>query len=610
MSYSANEIVSALRTNRREFGDLYFQSQTVLPIEKRIAFEVIVAEYADDTEAFKKAVNYSISNNFIESFLLTFAQSSLETGALMRILQQNSLQTAQPQLQAITNAVSGFSEPDVYLKGIMKNMRLTGKVIINGEPMGTGVLVGPNYFLTAWHVTKSLFDHNNTPLTDVDLSIEFDNFLKASETGMTTNQSLIIQAHRKWYVSHSVCNEVELNNKIPDPKDGFAGFWDYTIIKLKRPVGYERSWVTIDPRALVPPDDAKIILFQHPSGSSLKIDISTIISPRPSITQIPKFRFLHEVNALGGASGGPCFDKEFTLIGIHQGVWPEKLNGRTVNRGIPIDKICTHFNSVHNTNIHEMDFENPFWYLDKIKYEPVIGRDDFQLLLWDSFINPQNNKRLFDIKGVEGTGKTFLTRIAHSALNDIQHLKINCPGEIIGKMDACSFVNYVCGTAGIPLPGIPAFKEYDTTVAAWLRNILADPLLSSLNKVRDKRTVWIMITDLNKFSLEGENLSEFFLLLLSSLKDTEWLRIIIDGFPSNLPVATLDYTQTYRTTELTLDDITSFLNKCFTERGWDLNPINQVSNLLRFVYADKLPDNHSAMNILKKGIINVFEKRS
>lgn len=606
MSYSVDDIVAALRTNRREFGYLYFQSQTVLPIANRIEFEAIAVEHADDNEAFKKAINYAIVNNFIESFILTVAQSSMETGALLSILRENSSDTNVPQLQAITNAAAGFAEPYIYQKGIMKIMRLTGKVIIDGVAKGTGILIGPNFFLTAWHVTKSLFDENHNPISNVSLCVEFDNFIKVSNGILTSNPSIVIPAHDNWYITHSMCNEVELKDQIPDPKDGFADHWDYTIIQLKRPLGYERSWVSINPRALVPPDDAKIILFQHPAGQPLKIDVSKITSPKPSIAAIPKYRFLHNVNALGGASGGPCFDKEFTLIGIHQGAWPDLLDGNVVNRGIPIDKILSHFNSTYRNNT--LSFENPFWCLDKIKYEPVVGRDDFQLLLWDSFINPQNNKRLFEIKGGDGSGKTFLTRLAHSALNDMQHLKINCPGEQIGKMEVCAFINYLCNAAGATLPHMPPFTEYNTTVTAWLRNILADPLLSTLDIARDKRIVWIMITDLNKFGLEGENLSEFILLLLDAVKNVEWLRIIIDGFPSELPISIQENIQTYRTKDITYNDIRLFLNKSHIDKGWDTSQIDNLANLLHYVYDEKLPDNNAAFFTLKKGIVKLFEK--
>lgn len=605
MAYSVDQIAAALKTNRREFSELFLQAQTGLPIAKRIEFEVIAFDQADDSQAFKKAIIYAISNGFIEPLLMNIAESTLETGALLSILEQNTAQGNLGSLQAMTNLASGFLEPETMLRGFMKTNRLTGKVLIDGMPQGTGILIGPNLFLTAWHVTRSLFDSNNKPKTGIDLAVEFDNMVRENNF----QPSLKVAAHENWCISHCSCHEIELANDIPNPAEGFENHWDYSIIRLKRSLGFERSWVQLNPRALIPPDNAMIILFQHPAGQPMKIDISRIVSPNPGIAAIPKFRFLHDLNALGGSSGGPCFDKEFTLIGIHQGSWPVKLDGHQVNRGVPIDKIIGHIKTIFAQGLPFPDAENPYWCLDKIHYEPLIGRDDFQFALWESFTNPTSKIRLFEIKGAEGSGKTFLTRVAITALNDLQHLKIVCPAETFGKMDPIAFINYICNAAGSVPAKVPTFLEYDTTVAAWLRGIVSGPLLTALDQARNGRTVWLLLTDLNKFGLEGENLQEFLLVLMESVKNTDWLRIIIDGFPVNFPIAVHENTLTYRTKELTETDIEMFLNKCYTDRGWDSNQMNQVTELLFYIYSDKLPDNAAAFLKLKQGIVRVFEKK-
>ena len=66
MAYSVDQIAAALKTNRREFSELFLQAQTGLPIAKRIEFEVIAFDQADDKQKFKKAIIYAISNGFID----------------------------------------------------------------------------------------------------------------------------------------------------------------------------------------------------------------------------------------------------------------------------------------------------------------------------------------------------------------------------------------------------------------------------------------------------------------------------------------------------------------------------------------------------------------
>ena len=112
---------------------------------------------------------------------------------------------------------------------------------------------------------------------------------------------------------------------------------DYAVLRLAQTPGMTRRWADLDARAVVPKADTHIVLLQHPGGYDLKWDQNDIVAPEVAWCQvIPRLRFLHRANAVGGSSGGPCFDRTFMLFGLHQGEWTRGKTGLRINRGVPI----------------------------------------------------------------------------------------------------------------------------------------------------------------------------------------------------------------------------------------------------------------------------------
>lgn len=566
MSYPVQDVVGALQTNRREFSDFFLSAQYAIPIAQRIQFEAVAVGESLDSKAFEKAIAYSIAHNFIDNLLEKIINFQLEDGSLTNLYIEHNSKGSQPNLQAITNSARGHSQPDKAFKGIMKNMRLTGKVHIEGDAKGSGVLIGPDLFLTAWHVTQSLFSPVELkPQPTNSLIIEFDNFNSFNDNSQTPNHSVLVKAATDWCVSHCPCHEVELKSEGAAPTSILLGHWDYTIIKLTKPIGFERSWVKLDKHAIVPPDDSQVYLFQHPMGQPLSYDSNRIVSPKPADPSIPAIRFLHDVNAMNGSSGGPCFDNDFTLFGIHQGRWAYALDGRVANCGIPIGRIIEDFTGKIQQLPPPEISEIPYWCLDHVNFEPVVGCESFQEILWDTVLS--DKLKIIDIRGTAGSGKSFLTLFSLTVLSDNDHLKLVLNAESFAKMDVVSFVRCVFSAAGVPVPNIPDAESYNSTPAAWLRGLINETILPALELAARGRLVWIILKDLNKFSLEGKHLAEFTLLFLESVKQVSWLRFIVDGMPGSLPASIQDYSTSHRTRALSRDDFKLFLNKCCTEFG-------------------------------------------
>ncbi|HEY0066527.1 MAG TPA: serine protease, partial [Flavisolibacter sp.] len=395
---------------------------------------------------------------------------------------------------------------------------------------------------------------------------EFNNLLELIGNRKQSTQTLRVKAHANWLVCYSPCHLSELLSKLADPLKSLEGFYDYAIIRLSRPIGMVRRWVKPDPRIPVPQPSDRIVLFQHPEGIPLKIDYSTIVDPEQPDEAIPTLRFLHSVNTTGGSSGGPCFDKEFELVGIHQGEWPVKIAGQTINRGIPMVKIISHYKEKLNELPLPDPADCPVWYIKKDVYKAVIGCDEFQSQVWRSAITGAH--RVITIGGFPKTGKSFLVELATAILPDADHLKIVLAAASIAQKPALGIARDICSLAGAEFPAITPLASYSSTSGAWLKDEVIPKLLEALESKRQNRTVWIALTDLNLYNIEGEHASDFLLLLYGQTMRKSWLRIILDGLRTQLP-STLTGIYPHTTSMITEADIKMFMEKGLAELDVD-----------------------------------------
>jgi type II secretory pathway predicted ATPase ExeA len=200
------------------------------------------------------------------------------------------------------------------------------------------------------------------------------------------------------------------------------------------------------------------------------------------------------------------------------------------------------------------------WSLDEKTYQPVIGCDQFQSLLWESAIN--DSKRVIPILGNNRSGKSYLLNVAKAILPDKTHLKIELASAVIGKMSALAIAELICQKAGVAFPSITSLEKYNTTTAAWLKGEVVEKLINELEKHRTNRLVWLMISDMNHFTLEGENASDFLFLLCERTQQTSWLRVLLDGVPK-IPLSLNAVAKAYRTQEIAADDLEAFLERFF-----------------------------------------------
>jgi hypothetical protein len=582
------EIVNCLRITRTEFANFFLQAQVNIsvPVENRQTFEAVALNEADDRQAFIIALTHAQSEEWLDSLVDIFLYQGRESGELSKLLIPSvSDEKKKANLQAMIDIAQGFDQPDVIFKGFGNGMRWTGKIYVGGVSKGTGALISPNLLLTAWHVVKLLF-HPDTQgkyqrnlINSGDLEIEFDDFLSLLERGQSLRpvKTIKISAYlglnntdderKKWCLDFSPCHPNELSDQKPDPLEGFEGYWDYAIIKLEKPLGLERRWAVFDQRSMVPKESDNIVIFQHPAGQPLRASsgaITNITPPNPNV--IPKMRFLHRANAVGGSSGGPCFDKSFSLFGLHQGEWADTGIGAAANRGIPLHSVIEHLKSNDNFPLPDLEAsENLIWRLGGNQANAlVIGCDDFQNLIWQSVF--KGNPKIITISGERGRGKSFRIELIKTMLPEGGHLKIHLSAEDITSLSALDLAIRICREAGAQVPG--GFADLDSinsTPAVWLRDELVPKVMTALNNVRNNRLVWLTISNLNLRDIKGDNSSEFLLHIYEQLRQVEWLRIVLDGMSGDVPISLNNVLRQYVVEAIALGDVETYLNRFFSE---------------------------------------------
>lgn len=614
-----DKIVPAIRATRSEFAELFMDIQIFEDVPVKKEFNVI-GRAGIDQQDFEKALMYAAAKGFLRGFVNLLIVKGKENGSLLMYnINENSpqltatqsgangqaashppapqpvpqsdaneqaisrpttngrnaseLETNQAEiverprtfLEAMTNLSKRFINPDVFAKGIIRNMKATGKVCIDAQAKGTCLLVGHNIVITAWHVVKDLFDGAGVPLENSHnrLTVVFDDVLLYLNTEIRNKGGVTYKAHRDWNIVHNSCHVSELVENTPLEYCVLKDHLDYILIRLEKVVTLDRPFESLESTVGVPEPKKNIILFQHPEGFPMQFD-ANVIADECIDGVVPGCRFLHFSNSLPGSSGGPCFNEEFRLFGIHQGKW-KTINDKdiVVNTGIPIASIKE---DVKRRNIQlpqpePSDFT--LWQLDESHgFAPVVGRDDLQYMIWKS-IN-DNEKRLFNIRGANGHGKSYCVDLISYMLPKDRHLKIELDGQALLNLDAVDPANLICTKAGGTPVAPPPVDEVNSTAIVWLRDEVVGAVIRSLDAVRDNKLVWICIKDLNKTDLLGLHTTTFLNFLYEQLNQISWLRIVLDGMQAVTPYL-IKNREEYYNCSVREEDIEVYLLRFFSK---------------------------------------------
>jgi hypothetical protein len=613
---SLEDIAKSIKGTRADFDVAFMQAQVAANLidSERARFEAVVNSH-DNEQAFLQALRYAQQKNWFQDLIDAIIANRLDDGRIATSLASDA--PAAP-LQTMINAFHNFMPAHLVVRGLDQASRWTAKITVKGattaedETSGTGVLIANNRMLTAWHVVKQLFDLQPngelTPRQDGGARIEvvFSDFMEliGRGTSLLGRGERRVSGHKNWCVFFSKCHQDELNSMLPADLEELNGVWDYAIIRLAEPIGFERGWVSPDDRAVVPRPQDQVVLLQHPGGRQMRLVFNDIAAPSPQQqTAIPRLRFLHLLNALPGSSGGPCFDKTFTFFGFHQGAW----NGSNpvTNRGVPLSRVLEHLKTNYGVTKLEPE-ESLIWKLSSDNNDaPVIGCEEFQNAVLDSPI--LSRPRIFTIKGGKGKGKTFHAKLISALLPDVTHLKIELSAQAISTKPAAELANDISSKAGAGNLQLEQAAEVFSTVAVWLKDEVTRKLMEAIDRVRNDRLVWLIITDLDSFDIEGEEATTLLSLIYEQVKTYPWLRIVLDGLKIDIPGGLRTFELSYTVKDLTRAQIETYLRRLTTFLGFDMGPGYLVAEGLRlFKIYDREAGNNpeNAPRLLAQTIMN------
>lgn len=203
--------------------------------------------------------------------------------------------------------------------------------ITEGNPRGTGWLVGPNLLLTAYHVIEDVDKGKATPQ---DIRCRFDYTIEAADISES-----VCGVDDAWLIDKSPYTPTDEGKPGPDPT---AEQLDYALIRLNKPVGNEllpdgttRGWIKVSgsPTAVSARD--LMLIVQHPQGRSLELGFGEVLSQSPYNSTGTRIRY--DTNTEKGSSGAPCLTINLLPFGLHHASGP--ANNLPSNQCVPLRQI-------------------------------------------------------------------------------------------------------------------------------------------------------------------------------------------------------------------------------------------------------------------------------
>jgi V8-like Glu-specific endopeptidase len=196
---------------------------------------------------------------------------------------------------------------DKQLRDFMSRQEAFRCVIqVAGETKGSGILVGPNSVLTAWHVIAT-----GRPEVEPEELPEIHVVLAdGRRIGVV-----------KLAVS-SPCADVEWppdGGRVPSNDHEALDRHDIALLHLYKPAGIHLGYAALASSPSYFADQAGTVLVSYPAGAWSGVEFARM----QRLQQLTARWCSTVTDNRPGSSGGGYFDNSFSLVGIHQGRWQD-----------------------------------------------------------------------------------------------------------------------------------------------------------------------------------------------------------------------------------------------------------------------------------------------
>jgi len=466
-------------------------------------------------------------------------------------------------MHAVVDASLGFLDARDLKSGVLTALRRVCKIEIdtpNGVNKATGFLIGPQAVLTAWHAIAPLLDATGSrkPDSHKSIAVHFDQvglFQAGVKTGVM--EDWLAGSSKKHALEDPTTIVLDFDTL---PAKDFDRDLDYAILRLDRPVGRERGFYSLNAlhRPCVDRIGSQLTLFQHPGGAVMKIASGVGKSLWPPAIET---RLRHTANATMGSSGGLLLDAASEPVALHQCGLQTPTGA--INGAIPTACIAA-----KNDNVSAVIGLDPIWQIEG-SGKAVVGREPFQRKVLEAIAG---HNRILVVRGDPKSGKTFSLDILRTMLGNVDH--------VVSALSASDLPNDAFALArlilGLVMPvaeveaALPQPDDGTTAINAWIRDFLYPAVIGALKTAAGRRTIWIVIDDLDLAPPVAIAVLLFGELLFSDIEAHPFLRFVLigqTGLITSAPARLVAYDDI---ASLGMADVEAYILRRATANGWSV----------------------------------------
>jgi hypothetical protein len=485
----AETLAETITGSRQQFGDAFRRAQAGR--RDVLQFEAVASSKPDRVAAFAEGFLRASEQGWLAELAVECMGAHIVSGDFAAAVSGVSDDPRLARLQKIVDGHRGIRDAGLLVDRLPRAIRQVCRIEIEGQPSGTGFLIRADLVMTAYHVIQPLLQADNTavPGSAGKLRVRFDYARRLGLGGeVTLADGLLCRVADPWLVTTSPCTPDELLDMLPRDEETLRGFWDFAVIRLAEVPGVPRPGLEIGGAPLA--RGRRLMILQHPKARPVGVDTATVRRFLGS----GRFRIVHEVNTEEGASGSPCLDDDFKVVGLHQAGMPAGAAGKEgaeavqENRAVPMPRILEAWDPKTAPPL-----ALPFGRLltadvQGVPRHPVFGRVRLQEWIGRaSAAGPTASRdRFLVVSGREGAGKSFTIDVLRTMLPAGEHSVVLCNASDVGNQaTALDFATkYLLGPLGADASTLPALSQADTSVNAWLNHQLTADLLAVMDRNR------------------------------------------------------------------------------------------------------------------------------